>query len=344
MTSTRYLAGVALVAAALLAPSQAAAAPAATPGPAVAALVKSLGDRSAGSYHDPATARTVVTVTDPADAAAVRTAGATPRRVKRGSGELARVTSALHRGARIPGTAWAVDVPTNQVVVSYDDTVTGAKLTRLISVASRFGDAVRFEKVNGTFQIHVSGGQYVYGSNGARCILSFNVRNAAAYFFLTAGHCASANTTWYADPNRTILLGSTYGSSFPTNDYAIVRYTNSTISKPGNVYLYNGTYRDITSAGNGYVGQSVCKSSPVTGIRCGSITAVNATVTYPQGTVYGLIRTNICAEAGESGAPLFAGTMAIGILSGGSGNCTTGGSSYYQPITEPLAAYGVQVY
>lgn len=33
----------------------------------------------------------------------------------------------------------------------------------------------------------------------------------------------------------------------------------------------------------------------------------------------------------------------LGILSGGSGNCTTGGTSYYQPILEILAAYGLSI-
>jgi streptogrisin D len=315
------------------------------PGPAVERLVQSLGDRSAGYYHDPATDRTIVTVTSTADATAVRRAGAIPRRVQRSGADLATVVQTLNREARTTGTAWAVDVPANQVLVSYDDTVTGARLARLRSVVARFGDAARVERTPGVLRTHVSGGQNVYSDGGARCVLSFNVRNSAGtYYFLIAGHCANGATTWYADPGRTIPLGSTVGSSFPGNDYGIVRYTNTSIAKPGNVYLHNGTYRDITSAANGYINQSVCKSSPVTGVRCGVITALNATVSYPQGTVYGLIRTNVCAESGESGAPLFAGTVAIGILVGGSGNCSSGGTSYYQPVTEVLSTYGVQVY
>lgn len=61
-------------------------------------------------------------------------------------------------------------------------------------------------------------------------------------------------------------------------------------------------------------------------------------------TVSGLIRTNICAEPGDSGGPLYAGDKVVGILSGGSGNCTTGGTIYYQPIQEVLNAYGLFVY
>lgn len=65
---------------------------------------------------------------------------------------------------------------------------------------------------------------------------------------------------------------------------------------------------------------------------------------YAEGTVSGLIKTNLCPEAGDSGSPLFDGGKALGLASGGSGNCSTGGVTYYQPVTEPLAVYGVSVY
>jgi hypothetical protein len=32
---------------------------------------------------------------------------------------------------------------------------------------------------------------------------------------------------------------------------------------------------------------------------------------------------------------------ALGLTSGGSGNCSSGGTTYYQPITEPLSVYGL---
>ena len=74
------------------------------------------------------------------------------------------------------------------------------------------------------------------------------------------------------------------------------------------------------------------------------MTALNATVNYPQGTVFGLIRTTVCAEPGDSGGSLFAGTTALGLTSGGSGNCSVGGVTFFQPVTEPLALFGVSVY
>jgi streptogrisin D len=79
-------------------------------------------------------------------------------------------------------------------------------------------------------------------------------------------------------------------------------------------------------------------------VHSGTVTAVNVTARYPQGTVYGLIRTTVHAEPGDSGGSLFRGTTAIGLTSGGSGNCTTGGTMFFQPVTEPLRVYGVSVY
>jgi streptogrisin D len=71
---------------------------------------------------------------------------------------------------------------------------------------------------------------------------------------------------------------------------------------------------------------------------------LNATVRYSQGTVYQMIRTNVCAESGDSGGALFAGSTAIGLTSGGSGNCSSGGTTFFQPVTEALSVYGVSVY
>jgi len=77
-----------------------------------------------------------------------------------------------------------------------------------------------------------------------------------------------------------------------------------------------------------YVGQAVCHEGRATGLHCGYITALNVTVNTGSGTYYGLIRTNICSEAGDTGAPLSAADVIVGHLLGGSGNCTTGGHSY----------------
>ncbi len=87
----------------------------------------------------------------------------------------------------------------------------------------------------------------------------------------------------------------------------------------------------------------MCRSGSTTGWRCGTIQARNASVTYPQGTVNRLIRTTVCAEPGDSGGSLIAGSQAQGVTSGGSGNCSSGGTTYFQPVNEILQVYGLQL-
>ena len=85
-------------------------------------------------------------------------------------------------------------------------------------------------------------------------------------------------------------------------------------------------------------------SGSTTGVHSGTVQALNATVNYAEGQVRGLIQTNVCAEPGDSGGSLFSGNTAIGLTSGGSGNCTWGGTTFFQPVTEALSVYGVSVY
>ncbi|MET8837208.1 S1 family peptidase [Micromonospora sp. NPDC004540] len=336
------VAGTLVTGSLLGAPAHAAPASPASPD-AAAALATKLGDRAAGAYAD-RSGTMVVAVTDAAAARQVRAAGATPKLVTRGADKLAAATNELERSAKIPGTAWWTDPATNQVVVSVDSTVTGAKLERVKAAAARTGGAVRIEAETGVLSTRISGGQAIYAGGGGRCSLGFNVRAGSTYYFITAGHCTNISSSWYSNSAQTSLLGTRAGTSFPGNDYGIVRYSNQTTAQPGNVYLYNGSYQDITAAGNAYVGQSVRRSGSTTGVRSGSVTALNATVNYAEGSVSGLIRTTVCAEPGDSGGSLFAGSTALGLTSGGSGNCSSGGTTFFQPVTEVLSRYGVSVY
>ncbi|WP_240809819.1 S1 family peptidase [Actinomadura sp. WMMA1423] len=331
-----------LVAATLAAAPAASASPAApaapaAPGDVATALAHQLGTRSAGSYLKGG--KLVVTVTDAQAASTVRAAGAVPQTVARSGADLKKVEAALKRDATVPGTAWAVDAASNQVVLSVDSTVKGAKLKKVRAAASKQGAAVRTETVAGKFQTLTRGGEAIY-TGGARCSLGFNVRSGSTYYFLTAGHCTNIGSSWN-DGSRT--LGTRAGTSFPGNDYGIVRYSSTPTDTQGSVNLYSGT-RDITSAGNATVNQTVYRSGSTTGLHSGRVTALNQTVNYAEGSVSGLIRTTVCAEPGDSGGSLFAGNTALGLTSGGSGNCSSGGTTFFQPVTEPLSRYGVSVY
>ncbi|MFI0240720.1 S1 family peptidase [Streptomyces sp. NPDC016845] len=253
--------------------------------------------------------------------------------------ELAQTSDAV-RSADIAGTAWAVDAKTKQVVVTVDESVSQAEIARIKQEAGSAAGAIQIKHTPGTFNKLISGGDAIYASSW-RCSLGFNVKNSAgADYFLTAGHCTDGAGTWWSNSGHTTTLGTTAGSSFPGNDYGLVRYTNTSVTKSGAV----GSV-DITRAATPSVGTTVTRRGSTTGIHSGRVTALNATVNYGGGDVVsGLIQTTVCAEPGDSGGPLYGGTTAYGLTSGGSGNCSSGGTTFFQPVVEALNAYGMHVF
>jgi streptogrisin D len=336
--------GVAVAAAFVAPAAQAAPAPAAASSGVpfsvqqAGALTAQLGTaRTGGSYYD-AAGKLVVTVTDAASASTVSASGVKAQVVRRSSAQLAALTATLDKHIGTVGTAWGTDTATNQIVVTVTPQAKGAKLAALMATVKSMGSAVRVEKQSTNFSKLITGGDAIYGGQ-YRCSLGFNVRSGSTYSFLTAGHCGNIASSWYANSAKTTLLGNTAGSSFPGNDYAIVRYAASYTNHPGTV----GS-QDITSARTPAVGETVTRRGSTTGIRSGRVTALNQTVNYAEGAVRQTIRTTVCAEGGDSGGALYAGTSALGLTSGGSGNCTSGGTTFFQPVTEALSVYGVQVY
>ena len=252
---------------------------------------------------------------------------------------LSAAMRSIDRAAAFPGTAWGVDPTTNQVVVSVDSSVTSARLAGVKAAVARLGGAARLQTVAGTFHVDISGGDAIYGSR-YRCSLGFNVIKGSTHYFLTAGHCGKAESTWWTSANHSTLLGNTVAATFPGKDYALVQYTSSYTNYPG-----TAGNQEIDHAANAFVGETVTRRGSTTGVHSGKVTALNVTVHYSGGgTVRGLIQTTVCAEPGDSGGPLYDGTAAIGLTSGGSGDCRSGGTTFFQPVTAALSAYGVQVY
>jgi streptogrisin B len=239
--------------------------------------------------------------------------------------------------ADVPGTAWAVDSKTNRVVVTVDSTVSKTEIAKIKAQAGGNAGALTIKHTPGQFKKLITGGDAIYGG-AYRCSLGFNVHSGSTYYFLTAGHCGEVASTWYSNSAKTTLLGTNVSYSFPTNDFALVRYTGS-VAHPSSV----GS-QTISSAATPSVGTTVYRRGSTTGTHSGRVTALNATVNYGGGdVVYQMIQTTVCAEGGDSGGPLYAGTVAYGLTSGGSGNCTSGGTTFFQPVTEALSYYGVSV-
>ncbi|GAA2629683.1 S1 family peptidase [Actinomadura fulvescens] len=316
-----------------------------------AALEKRLGARTAGSYLDKGTGKLVVTVTDGSAAQSVRAAGATPRTVTRSRTDLEKATASLERSARISGTAWGVDPATNQVVISVDETVKGAKLAKVKAAAGKLGGAARVVSANGKLSTLANpimlDGTAIYTAL-TRCSLGFNAfpvgqaGKDGPHYFLTAGHCTQSGLPWFADKNTSSFLGNTKASTFgPAGDYGMVGYEADGIHVFGTVA---GSMEKIEGYDLAYVGQSVERSGSTTGVRSGRVTALNVTANYDQATVHGLIQTNACAEPGDSGGPLYSDGMGLGLTSGGSGNCSSGGTTYYQPVAPVMEKHGLEMW
>lgn len=297
-------------------------------------LRKNLGHRYGGGWLSRDGDRLIVGVTDASAAELVRASGAEPRLVTRGVGKLDSARAKLDAAAdRAPGTVpgWYVDVRTNSVVV--------------LSRANAFAAAWRFVRASGVETsavrvvasdesprplIDVVGGNAYYIGSGTRCSVGFSVNGG----FVTAGHCGRTGATT-SQPS-----GRFAGSSFPGNDYAWVQVSAGN-TPVGAVNNYAGGRVAVSGSQDAAVGATVCRSGSTTGWHCGQIQARGASVTYPQGTVSGLIRTNVCAEPGDSGGSLIAGNQAQGVTSGGSGNCSSGGTTFFQPVNEILQAFGL---
>ncbi|MER6379478.1 S1 family peptidase [Streptomyces sp. NPDC001233] len=315
--------------------------PDATQAASAAALVAQLGDRAAGSYYDAAARHFVVNITDSSAADQVRGTGAVPRTVRYSTTQLRGVLSTLTQRARIAGTAWAIDPRKDKVVVIVDPTVTGAKRTRLNTVVKSLGDRVVVRRAATAFKPLIAGGDAIWGSS-VRCSLGFNVSVNGAPYFLTAGHCGNASSTW-SDSQGGREVAQTVNSHFPGTDYALARYDDANSDHASVVDLHNGGSQQITRAADAYVGESVLRSGSTSGVHGGTVNGLDATVNYEEGSVSGLIDTDVCAEPGDSGGALFDGDAAIGLTSGGSGDCSSGGETFFQPVPTAVSAEGASL-
>lgn len=309
-----------------------------------AALVSRLGtSRTAGSWVA-SDGKPVVAVTDEAAAARVTAAGARPQMVRHSMEQLKSATKSLSSAQRVAGTAWAVDYRTNQVVVEGDSTVSASDWSRLTKLADGIGDFVRMERTQGRFTTRVNGAQPVFSANG-RCSAGFNVTNGQSEFILTAGHCGPGGSLWFSDDTGRTQVGRTVTSEFPGNgDFSLIRYENGQTTTGENVVAIGGGRGvRIAAVADAVVGQKVFRSGSTSGLHDGEVTALDTTVNYPEGAVTGLIQTTVCAEPGDSGGPLFSEGVALGVTSGGSGNCQTGGTTFFQPATKAMSALGVRL-
>ncbi|MCK2214466.1 S1 family peptidase [Actinomadura sp. ATCC 31491] len=299
------------------------------------ALSGQLGGSYGGAWLNADASRLNVATTDASAAPAIEARGAQPVVVQRSLADLDAIMKKLDKApnrARAGASLWYVDVAANTVSVQAPTVEAAEALVAAAGVdRSQVSVAATAERPT-TFINIIGGSAYYIGSS--RCSVGFAVTRGTTQGFVTAGHCGRAGSRT-SNPS-----GTFQGSSFPGNDYAWVAADAGNTATPY-VRGSGGAMVTVRGSTQASVGASICRSGSTTGWRCGVIQQHNATVRYAQGTVTGLTRTSACAEPGDSGGSFISGSQAQGTTSGGSGNCTTGGTTYHQPVNEPLSVYGL---
>jgi streptogrisin C len=171
---------------------------------------------------------------------------------------------------------------------------------------------------------HVAG-TYWYGPGGG-CTQGFLSTAGGGYYYMSAGHCVAGSspvagngTRWNScgpGPSDCEGAGGYWASGYyqtGAEDMGIHQWTGPTSSPgvwalsihPGFANWWNSQITTITGAQNPQVGSYLCYNGSTTGSSCGTVAAVNQSVTYQYGpTVAGMIAIDgACTQPGDSGGP-----------------------------------------
>jgi streptogrisin C len=305
---------------------------------------RAAGASFGGSWFDAAKGTLTVAVTPGTSATAlreIRATGATVRTVAHSARELSATQARLDAlPAPDAVSSWHVDPKASTVVVSV---VSGRQrdndVQAFVARARKAGPVTVREVAAAptTLAAGTVGGDPYYTGN-VRCSIGFSVHGG----FVTAGHCDQHTGSVYGWDRS--YVGNFQGSSFPDNDYAWVNVGSGWWTVP--VVLGWGTVSDQLVRGSNVapVGASICRSGSTSHWHCGTVLAMNETVNYSQGAVHQMTKTNVCAEPGDSGGSFISGDQAQGVTSGGWGNCSSGGETWFQPVNEILNRYGLTLH
>ncbi|MGW4426478.1 S1 family peptidase [Streptosporangium sp. NPDC004631] len=302
-------------------------------------LRRQLGDGWGGGWVTGPTSDFVVATSDSKKITTIAKAGVEAKLVKHSLASLEAVRAKLDAvtGAPKGVPSWYVDVKNNTVVVQAGEPAAAEAFLKA-SGADRSLIRVEASTEHPRPLYDVRGGDAYYIANRSRCSVGFSVTRGYEGGFASAGHCGNPG-----DPtsgSNGVAQGTFQGSSFPGNDYSWVA-VDSNWTPTGVVNGYSNGIVPVDGSADTPVGSSICRAGSTTGWHCGTLQARNTSVTYPEGTITGLGRTTVCAEPGDSGGSYISGSQAQGVTSGGSGDCTYGGTTYFQPINEILQVYGL---
>ncbi len=247
------------------------------------------------------------------------------------------------------GSSAVIDPATGEVVVR----VAGTASREFTAAVSRHRPVRTVSSAPVQTTAILRGGQAMNSYDGRLCTTGLVTQYGSTFYLITAGHCLiGAQSPWWGEGGA--MIGPAHSATFPGSDFGLLRVSDvSPLTPRSEVASYTG-YARIGGVADVAVGTSVCKTGLTTGTTCGTVLAKNATYHFHQGVVYGLIETDACTAAGDSGAPLIStrggyGSRskygAFGILSGSNGVACDGPGhrSAFQPLPPVMSYYGLQL-
>lgn len=245
--------------------------------------------------------------------------------------------SSLPEGAADGIASWGVDLASNKLII--DALRTSRKAAK--ELAERIGlkesefDIRTVTEMPTTMAATIRGGDAYYF--GGRCSIGFSVKTG----FVTAGHCGKQGTK-VSSTSGGETMGTVGGAIFPGSDMGHVGTVQGTTLTP-NINGYGKGSFSVKGNQEAAEGAKICRSGSTTGVQCGTVQQRNTSVRYKEGTIQGVTKSNACCEPGDSGGSWFVGGEAQGVTSGGSGNCKSGGTSYFQPLNPILSKWNLQL-
>ena len=167
----------------------------------------------------------------------------------------------------VGGIAWYVDRAADRVVVTADSTVSAAEVATIKQSAGANAGAIRIKHV----RRYVPAAAVGRGRHLRRPVplLARLQRGQRKHLLLPHRRALrEGRQDLVHQPGHTTLIGPTVSYSFPGNDYALVRYDNTSLSHPGGFTVADAFVGERSRAGS------------TTGTHTGTVTALNVSVRY----------------------------------------------------------------
>lgn len=184
-----------------------------------------------------------------------------------------------------------------------------------------------------------------FGPANARCTAAFAVTDGVDGYLIAGPVCPSGDLYSATSDGGNALVGVVVADPGPQyNGYSVVLVKN-TADWQLVPWVSDGKDKIVITGSKATpVGGSVCHVGPTIGSsHCGTVAAINETVSFSWGTARGVTRTTICSGSGDLGAAYLTDDQAQGVPLGGPEFCSANGPSYFLPINPILDKHGLRL-